>query len=645
MKVTSNMPTNKISTRLIQMDIKPGCPTNNMAYMLKKISAAIDDNIELIIFPEMSIPGYLLGDEWERESFLKECEACNNEICEAADGIIVVFGSIGLDWNKRNEDGRVRKYNAMFVAEDKKFIFPDNTPYPFVIKTLLPNYRIFDDSRYFYDLRKLATELDVKITDLLQPVTTSVVKLGCMLCEDAWDLDYHTSPLTILAEAGADLLINASSSPYTVNKNHKRQRLFPERCAKLKRPLIYVNNVGIQNNGKTIFTFDGASCIYDSFGNIVALDKAFEEAELSFDIPLGNIPFGKTVELHDDTIATIAKALQYGTKKFMELCGISRVTIGISGGIDSAVVAAIYSLIIEPENLLLVNMPGTYTSDTTRNLALDLAKELGCCYAEIPIETSMKLTIDQVDNLKLISPTGTVQQTLKLSDLNIENIQARDRSSRILAAVASAFGGAFTCNANKAEATIGYTTLYGDLGGYLANIADLWKTEVYQLANYLNEHIFTREVIPRGSIDIVPSAELSAAQNVDEGKGDPLVYNYHDLLFKSWVERWNRATPEDNLNWYVQNRLEKELGFNDKITNLFSSPEEFITDLERWWNLYQGMGIAKRIQAPPILAVKRRAFGFDHREAQMGPRYTRAYLKLRNTVLKQKSPTTYSSSE
>ena len=257
----------------------------------------------------------------------------------------------------------------------------------------------------------------------------------------------------------------------------------------------------------------------------------------------------------------------------------------------------------------------------------------------------MKLTIDQVDNLKLISPTGTVQQTLKLSDLNIENIQARDRSSRILAAVASAFGGAFTCNANKAEATIGYTTLYGDLGGYLANIADLWKTEVYQLANYLNEHIFKREVIPRGSIDIVPSAELSAAQNVDEGKGDPLVYNYHDLLFKSWVERWNRATPEDNLNWYVQNRLEKELGFNDKITNLFSSPEEFITDLERWWNLYQGMGIAKRIQAPPILAVKRRAFGFDHREAQMGPRYTRAYLKLRNTVLKQKSPTTYSSSE
>ena len=628
------MPKNKITTRLIQMDIKPGRPTDNSSYMLEQINIAQADDIELLIFPEMSIPGYLLGDEWERESFLKECQACNKEICTASDGIIVVFGSVGLDWNKRNEDGRVRKYNALFVAENKKFIAPETTPYPFVIKTLLPNYRIFDDSRYFYDLRKLAMELNVPIENLLKPVHTSIAKLGCMLCEDAWDIDYHTSPLTILTEAGADLLINASSSPYTFNKNHKRQRVFPERCTELKRPLAYVNNVGIQNNGKTIFTFDGASCIYDSHGHIVAIDKPFEESELTYDIPLNNESFGNTIELQDDNIATIAKALQYGTKKFMDLCGIQRITIGISGGIDSAVVAAIYSLIMAPKDLLLINMPGTYTSNTTRNLALNLANEIGCCYAEIPIEDSMNLTIRQVDNLKLISPEGTAQQTLELTELNIENIQARDRSSRILAAAASAFGGAFTCNANKAEATIGYTTLYGDLGGFLANIADLWKTEIYQLAQYLNEHIFGREVIPPGSIDIVPSAELSASQNVDQGQGDPLIYAYHDLLFKSWVERWNRATPEDNLNWYMHNSLESELGYAAKIDDLFDSPQAFIGDLERWWNLYQGMGIAKRIQAPPILAVKRRAFGFDHRESQMGPRYTRAYMKLREKMMR-----------
>ncbi len=476
-------------------------------------------------------------------------------------------------------------------------------------------------------------ELNLPVGDLLKPVETSVGKLGCMLCEDAWDIDYHTSPLAILTDAGADILINASSSPYTFNKNHKRQRLFPERCAKLKRPLIYVNNVGIQNNGKTIFTFDGASSIYDSHGNVITIDKPFEESELTFDIPFNNEPFGKPVKLQDDDIATIAKALQYGTKKFMDLCGISRITIGISGGIDSAVVAAIYSCIVAPEDMLLINMPGTYTSDTTRNLALHLANELGCCYAEIPIEDSMKLTINQIDNLKLITPAGTAEQTLRLSELNIENIQARDRSSRILAAAASAFGGAFTCNANKAEATIGYTTLYGDLGGFLANIADLWKGEVYQLAQYLNEHLFGREVIPQGSIDIVPSAELSSSQNVDQGQGDPLIYAYHDLLFKSWVERWNRATPEDNLNWYVNNKLEDELGYTGKIDDLFDSPKAFIDDLECWWNLYQGMGIAKRIQAPPILAVKRRAFGFDHRESQMGPRYTKSYMELRKKML------------
>ncbi len=629
------MPKDKITTRLIQMDIKPGCPSENCSYMLKQIQLAIVDKIELIIFPEMAIPGYLLGDEWERESFLRECETCNNEIMTAAEGIIVVFGSIGLDWSKKNEDGRVRKYNALFVAENKTFITPTDSPYPFVIKTLLPNYRIFDDSRYFYDLRKLAMELNVQIDKLLKPVNTSVGKLGCMLCEDAWDIDYHTSPLTILTDAGADLLINTSSSPYTFNKNHKRQRIFPERCAKLHRPLIYVNNVGIQNNGKTIFTFDGASCIYDSHGNVLAIDKPFEESELTFSIPLNNEPFGNPVKLQSDNIATTAKALQYGTKKFMELCGISRITIGISGGIDSAVVAAIYSLIVKPKNLLLINMPGTFTSNTTRNLALDLANKLGCCYAEIPIENSMKLTINQIDNLKLISPSNTEQQTLKLSGLNIENIQARDRSSRILAAAASAFGGAFTCNANKAEATIGYTTLYGDLGGYLANIADLWKGEVYQLAQYLNEHIFKSEVIPQGTIDIVPSAELSSAQNVDEGKGDPLFYSYHDLLFKSWVERWNRATPEDNLKWYVEGILEEELGYTGKINEIFNSSQAFIDDLERWWNLYQGMGIAKRIQAPPVLAIKRRAFGFDHRESQMGPRYSKNYIELRNKILKK----------
>jgi NAD+ synthase (glutamine-hydrolysing) len=215
-----------------------------------------------------------------------------------------------------------------------------------------------------------------------------------------------------------------------------------------------------------------------------------------------------------------------------------------------------------------------------------------------------------------------------------ENIQARDRSSRVLAAVSAAFGGVFTCNANKTEATVGYTTLYGDLCGYLANLADLWKMEVYELGHYLNKTVFGREIIPQGIFDVTPSAELSTAQNVDEKKGDPLLYPYHDALFRSWIESWNRTTPEEILDWYDAGVLEQKLGYDGKISALFENAAAFVADLERWWNQYQGIAVAKRIQAPPVLAIKKRAFGFDHRESQMGSRYTKRYETLKKKILK-----------
>jgi NAD+ synthase (glutamine-hydrolysing) len=305
--------------------------------------------------------------------------------------------------------------------------------------------------------------------------------------------------------------------------------------------------------------------------------------------------------------------------------------VGVSGGIDSAVVAAIYSRILPPDRLLLVNMPSRFNSPTTINLARELAKNLGCGYVEIPIEDSVKLTRAQVDGVDVRWPDGV--RRLVLTDFLLENVQARDRSSRVLAAVAAAVGGVFTCNANKSEMTVGYTTLYGDLGGWLANLADLWKGEVYAIGRHLNEKVLGRAVIPEGSFAVVPSAELSSAQAVDEGKGDPLNYPYHDGLFRVWVEDWNRATPEEILEWYLAGTLEQHLGYSGIVKELFPSPKHFVDDVERWWNHYQGMGVAKRIQAPPVLAVKRRAFGFDHRESQMGARYTRRYEELKKRVI------------
>jgi len=241
-----------------------------------------------------------------------------------------------------------------------------------------------------------------------------------------------------------------------------------------------------------------------------------------------------------------------------------------------------------------------------------------------------------LDGAQIASLDGAHSAPISLAGFVMENVQARDRSSRILAALAAAFGGVFTCNANKAELTVGYSTLYGDLGGFLALIGDLWKGEVYALGRYLNDEVFGREAIPEGIFNVVPSAELGAHQSVDEGKGDPLIYPYHDRLFFSWVQRWNRATPEEILEWYAAGTLNSELGLDLSVADvyrLFPDAQGFVRDLERWWNLYNGIAVAKRVQAPPILAISSRAFGFDHRESLGAPFYSVRYREMRERLL------------
>ena len=623
-----------VRVQLSQTRVLPGRPRENCAQILSALDGARRDGAEIAVFPEMAIPGYLIGDEWERAAFLRECEACGDRIRAASGGMVVVFGNVAVDWTRRNEDGRVRKYNAVFVADNGRFAGPPGTPYDFAIKTLMPNYREFDDSRHFFDLRKLALEEHRTVEDLTRPVPTRRLSLGCVACEDLWDTDYAVSPLQLLSAHDVDLFIAISASPFTANKDHKRARLLAAQVEKLQRPLVYVNNVGIQNNGKTVFTFDGCSRVLAGPDRQVSCGEPFEEARVVCDVPLApGVPFGKPVEVADDGTDAILRAIDYGTRRFMELCGAERVVVGVSGGIDSALAACLYRRILPRDALLLVNMPGPFTSPTTRALAQELARNLDCTIADVPIDESVRLTRKQLEGIS-IGNADEAHPGLEVSGHVIENIQARDRSARVLAGVAAAFGGVFTCNANKSEVTVGYTTLYGDLAGYFANIADLGKTDLYSLARHCNAPVFGREVIPGGILELRPSAELSDAQNVDEGKGDPLIYPYHDRLFASWVERWNRATPEDVLEWYSDGALEKEIGYDGCVSELFHDPQSFVADLERWWALYQGMGVAKRIQAPPVLAVKRRAFGFDHRESQMRPAMTQRYEELKAELLR-----------
>lgn len=623
-----------------QFEVQAGHPDRNVKTMLKMIAEAKTAHADIIIFPEMSISGYLIGDTWEQRAFLEDCEHYGESIVAASTDICIMFGNVGIDWEKKNNDGRVRKYNAFFTAYQGALLRSEHSPYPFTIKTLLPNYREFDDTRHFFSLEKLAGENNISITDLLTPLTLPLIgqtlKVGCLLCEDGWSDDYQINPLQLLNRHNdVDLFVNISSSPYTLKKNTKRHRVFSNQAKDTHTPLIYVNNIGIQNNGKTIYTFDGSSTIYDSSGNIAACCQPYQESLVIIDLDLTKATPTPLKLAEEIETPAIFHALEYGIKKFTKQIGMDKVVIGVSGGIDSAVAAALYSYVLGGNNILLINMPSVYNSNTTKNLAATLAKNLGCNYAVAPIQEVVDITIKQIETTPIINFSDKSEKHLTVSSFIAENIQARDRSSRILSGFSASWGTGFTCNANKSETTVGYSTLYGDQSGFLAALADLWKHQVYNLANYLNQHVYQREVIPQATIDIVPSAELSNTQNVDEGKGDPIKYPYHDYLFRAFMESWNKATPYEILKWYSENTLEHNIGCTPGIVaKYFPTPRDFIDDLERWWNLYSGMAVAKRIQAPPILAVSRRAYGFDHREAQNGAYYTAKYQELKAQLLK-----------
>lgn len=629
---------------LSQLEIIPSTPTNNAARIINYIEEAKNNKADMIIFPELAISGYLIGDMWESESFIRECEELGEEIIKASKDIFVIFGNVAVDKNKKNFDGRVRKYNALFLAKDGKLIKNpySKISYPFIIKTLLPNYKEFEDTRHFFSLKDLifenALEDNFDLKEYFNPVEIEIngekINLGLTICEDAWSSNYNLSPMDILNESGnVDVFINISSSPYTLIKDDKRHKMYSDIAKKYNKPLIYVNNVGIQNNGKTVYTFDGGSSAYDNKGNIIFASNRYEERLYYIEMNLTKKEFPKAIKINEENeYKLIYDTIIYGIRKFMKSIGINKVVIGVSGGIDSALSSAVYVNAIGKDNVLLVNMPSRFNSNTTKNLAKTLAENLSCAYMVVPIQESVDFTIKQIETCKIIKDGE--ESFLKVSSFIAENIQARDRSSRILSGLAASFGGVFTCNANKTETMVGYSTLYGDGAGFFAALADLWKYQIYELAKYINKNIFKKEIIPEGSINIIPSAELSNAQAVDEGKGDPIKYDYHDYLFKALMESWNRILPEDILQMYIDGVLEEKIGCEKGIIKkYFKNDLEFIEDLEKWWRQYMGMAISKRIQAPPILAISRRAFGFGNRESQNRVYYTSKYLYLKNKLL------------
>ena len=730
-----------------QIQVHPGDPATNFQSMMHAIDYAKAVSTDILIFPELCLSGYMVGDLWDQVPFIKDCLYYGDELVKATanTNLTIIFGNVGVDESLRNLDGSLRKYNALYVASKGKLVSNPSQPYPFTIKTLLPSYRYFNEPRYFTSANVVAKEGNLSLSDINQPLTISTrhgaFTIAPVICEDSWDTHYPDCPTSLMVESAKtksqhiDLIVNCSSSPYTIHKQEHRHALFSAQAKRYNTPIAYTNHVGIQNNGKNICIYDGCSTLYDVNGSIVEEVPAFEntvrptllkdtlwqplshissEPKATFkDNKVHQLPPEHNTCDKDDTcytqdsnhthhatpnyIPTLFKALQYGIHQFLAQTGIKKIVIGASGGIDSALNAALYSTVVPPENLYLVNMPSRYNSDMTKDLAYQLARNIGCHYSVFPIEEVINATIEQLENTSFtkyniyvnpelhhhgnahtttmqdvkettVSSEENVSQTvlyssnqtmanydeqrhiesdsnttsfLQLSTLGKENIQARDRSSRILAGIASAVNGAFTCNGNKTEFTVGYATMYGDLAGFLAATGDVWKTDVYALARYMNEHMFQREVIPQGSIDVVvPSAELSDAQDITQGLGDPLQYEYHDCLFRAFVEGTphtqphQRLTPEDILCAYENDTLEHLLGLPNPISHYFTSTEQFINDLERWWKAFNGLAVAKRIQSPPLFLISERAFGADLSESQLKPYFSREYEARKSRLLK-----------
>ena len=650
-----------------QIQVHPGEPATNFQSMIQAIDYAKAVNTDILIFPELCLSGYMVGDLWDQVPFINDCLYYGDEIVKATanTNLTIIFGNVGIDESLRNLDGSLRKYNGLYVASKGQLVSNPSQPYPFTIKTLLPCYRYFNEPRYFSSANVVAKERNLSLSDINQPLTIftrhGAFTIAPVICEDSWDTYYSDCPTSLMVESAKakgqhiDLIVNCSSSPFTIHKQEQRHALFSAQAKQYHTPIAYTNHVGIQNNGKNICIYDGCSTLYDVNGSIVEEVPAFENTvrpTLLKDTVWQPQP---TVSLQPKStptyIPTLFKALQYGIRQFLAQTGIKNIVIGASGGIDSALNAALYSTVLPPENLYLVNMPSRYNSDMTKDLAYQLARNIGCHYGVFPIEEGISATIEQLENTsftKYNTPVipelhgdSNTTSFLQLSTLGKENIQARDRSSRILAGIASAVNGAFTCNGNKTEFTVGYATMYGDLAGFLAATGDVWKTDVYALARYMNEIIFQREVIPQGSIDVVPSAELSDAQDITLGLGDPLQYEYHDCLFRAFVEGTphtlphQRLTPEDILCAYEKGTLEHLLGLPNPISHYFVSTEQFINDLERWWKSFNGLAVAKRIQSPPLFLISERAFGTDLSESQLKPYVSRGYEACKSRLLEK----------
>lgn len=527
----------------------------NCNKIIESIQLAKKDDVELVVFSEMSICGYSPLDLLEQKDFIKKCWDNLQNIRRHTENISVI---VGLPTINEQKKGKNLFNSAAFISngEIKKIIN----------KTLLPTYDIFDEYRYF------------EPNDIFEIVEYKNIRIAVTICEDLWDEQktfgvfdkdtlYKNTPLEHLNKLNPDLVINISGSPYSYNQAKNRQDIIIKNAKKYSLPIIYVNQVG----ANTDLIFDGGSFVVDSFGNKVLECKYFEEDYKIIDTNDYNPNEPDNLLNVDDKISDIYKALVLGVRDYFHKSGLSKAVLGLSGGIDSAVTLAIVSEALGNENIEAILMPTRYSSDHSVTDSIDMAHRCGIKYNIISIEN---LRLEFGNTMDSVFKETTV-------DVTEENIQARIRGS-ILMAYSNKFGNIVLNTSNKSEIAVGYSTLYGDMNGALSVLGDVYKTDVYKLAHYINEN--KNNIIPLNIITKAPSAELRPDQKDNDSLPD---YEILDEILYSYIEQ--KLSADD---------IEQK-GINRNII-------DFVIKLVNY-NEY------KRFQSPPVLRVSSKSFGFGRR--------------------------------
>jgi len=519
----------------------------NTTKMLQFTEEAKRKGADIIVFPELAVTGYPPRDFLEFSDFIKKAENSIEQLKKASNNIAIVVGTPSLNPVIEGKD----LYNSVVFLHEGKEIYRQH-------KTLLPTYDIFDEARYFEE----ASSWNI--------VHFKGKKIALTVCEDLWNLGnenplYTINPMDKIMEHKPDFILNVSASPFDYTHAKERIKVLKENVKAYEIPVFYVNHVGAQ----TDIIFDGGSLVINKEQKVVKEFPYFNEHMEIIELEeIENVKEDK--EQEKNKIPLIKEALVTGIKDYFGKIGFKSAVLGLSGGLDSAVTTVLAVEALGKENVRVLLMPSKFSSDHSLKDAEDLANNLGIRYDIIPINSIYE------SYLKELNPLFEG----KKFDVTEENIQARIRGN-LLMAISNKFGNILLNTTNKSEMAVGYGTLYGDLAGGISVIGDVYKSEIFELARYINRK---EEIIPNNTIVKPPSAELRPNQKDSDSLPD---YDILDVILKEYIEA--RKGPEEIIS----------LGYDEKLVNRILkmvNRNEF-----------------KRHQTAPVLRVSPKAFGMGRR--------------------------------